>query len=97
MVVGLMERLRIRGSFERVTTSISHGFRKPHPSIYVAHLDAIGARSRDAVFVGDNAACDYFGPRAIGIEAYLIAVRPISGVDERHRLAHLYQLSERLS
>ena len=97
MVVGLMERLKIHESFQRVTTSIGHGFRKPHPSIYRAHLEAIGARASDVVFVGDNPECDYFGPRAAGIEAFLIAARPVSGVAERHRLAHLYQLSERLS
>jgi putative hydrolase of the HAD superfamily len=97
MVVGLMERLHIRESFQRVTTSIGHGHRKPHPSIYRAHLEAIGADAGDVVFVGDNPECDYFGPRAVGIEAFLIAARPVSGVAERHRLAHLYQLSERLS
>jgi putative hydrolase of the HAD superfamily len=97
MVVGLIERLNMRDSFQRVTTSVGHGFRKPHPSIYLAHLDAIGASVSDVVFVGDNPECDYFGPRAVGIEAFLIASRPVTGVAERHRLAHLYQLSERLS
>ena len=97
MVNGLIERLNMRESFQRVTTSIGHGFRKPHPSIYLAHLDAIGAAAGDVVFVGDNPECDYFGPRAVGIEAFLIAARPVSGVAERHRLAHLYQLAERLS
>ena len=96
MVIGLLERLRIHGSFERVTTSIGHGFRKPHASIYQAHLDAIGADVGDVVFVGDNPECDYFGPRAVGIEALLISARPVPGVAERHRLAHLYQLTERL-
>ena len=97
MVVGLMERLNIRESFQWVTTSIGHGLRKPHPSIYLAHLEAIGVTAGDVVFVGDNPECDYFGPRAVGIEAFLIAARPVSGVAERHRLAHLYQLAERLS
>ncbi len=96
MVVGLLERFRIGASFERVTTSIGHGFRKPHPSIFHAHLDAIGVDVGDVVFVGDNAECDYFGPRAVGIEAFLISARPVAGVAERHRLAHLYQLTERL-
>jgi len=97
MVVGLIERLNMRDSFQRVTTSVGHGFRKPHPSIYLAHLDAIGASVGDVVFVGDNPECDYFGPRAVGIEAFLIASRPVTGVAERHRLVHLFQLSERLS
>jgi putative hydrolase of the HAD superfamily len=96
LVLGLIDRLGVGGSFDRVTTSIGHGYRKPHPSIYRAHLDSLGVATRDAIFVGDNPQCDYFGPRAVGIEAYLIAPRPVSGIPEKHRLAHLYQLSERL-
>jgi len=96
MVLGLLDRFDLRTAFSHVTTSIGHGLRKPHPSVYRAHLDAIGVAARDALFVGDNPQCDYFGPREVGIEAYLIAPRPVSGVPERHRLAHLYQLIERL-
>lgn len=96
MVIGLLERFRIRSSFEHVTTSIGHGLRKPHPSIYLAHLEAIGIEANDVVFVGDNPECDYFGPRSVGIEAFLVSARPMAGVAEQHRLAHLYQLTERL-
>jgi putative hydrolase of the HAD superfamily len=96
LVLGLIDRLGVGGSFDRVTTSIRHGYRKPHPSIYRAHLDSLGVATQDAIFVGDNPQCDYFGPRAVGIEAYLIAPRPVSGIPEKHRLAHLYQLMERL-
>jgi putative hydrolase of the HAD superfamily len=96
MVLGLIERFGLRDAFRHVTTSIGHGMRKPHASVYRAHLEAIGVAAQDAVFVGDNPQCDYFGPRAVGIEAYLIAPRPVPGVPERRRLAHLYQLTERL-
>ena len=96
MVEGLLDRLGIRASFDHVTTSIGHGFRKPHPSIYLAHLECIGIHASDAIFVGDNVECDYFGPRAVGIEAYLIAPRPVGGIPERHRLTDLYQLHDRL-
>ncbi len=97
MLAGLMNRLDIDASFARVTTSIGHGYRKPHPSIYLAHLDSLGISAQDAIFVGDNLQCDYAGPRAIGIEAFLIAAEPVDGVDERHRLTNLYELTERLS
>ena len=96
MLRGQIERLGIQDAFCCVTTSIGHGMRKPHPSIYRAHLDALGISAGDAVFVGDNPACDYFGPRAVGIAAYLVAEAPVAGVPETHRLAHLYELSERL-
>jgi putative hydrolase of the HAD superfamily len=96
MVAGLIERLGIGALFAGLTTSIGHGYRKPHPSIYEAHLNSLRVAARDAIFVGDNAQCDYFGPRAAGIEAYLVAARPVAGVPEHHRLAHLFQLGERL-
>ena len=97
MVVGLMDRLGIGDAFDRLTTSISHGFRKPHPSIYEAHLEALGIAANEAVFVGDNVECDFVAPRRVGMEAYLVSARPVSGVAERYRLAHLYQLIERLT
>ena len=97
LVAGQLQRLGIAHAFERLTTSVGHGMRKPHPSIYRAHLEALGISAADAVFVGDNPACDYFGPRAVGIDAYLIAPRPLADVPERHRLVHLYQLSEALN
>jgi putative hydrolase of the HAD superfamily len=91
-----LERFGIDGAFCCVTTSIGHGMRKPHASIYRAHLAALGLTPADAVFVGDNPACDYFGPRAVGMAAYLVAEAPVPGVPEAHRLGHLYELKERL-
>ena len=91
-----LSRLGIDGNFCRVTTSIGHGLRKPHASIYRAHLAALGVAPADAVFVGDNPACDYFAPRSVGMAAYLIAERPVPGVPEAHRLRHLFELEARL-
>ena len=82
--------------FECVTLSVNEGIRKPHPDLYARHLTALALAPRDAVFVGDNAACDYFGPRNAGMRAFLIAPRPVPGVDEAERLTHLFQLIERL-
>lgn len=96
MLRSQLERLGLEDAFCCVTTSIGHGMRKPHPSIYRAHLDALGLAAADVVFVGDNPACDYFGPRSVGITAYLVAEASVAGVAETHRLAHLYELSDRL-
>ncbi len=96
MVTGLIERFGMGAAFDRVTTSIGHGHRKPHASIFRAHLEALGLSAKDAVFVGDNPQCDYFGPRSVGIESFLIASGPVGGVPEKHRLTQLYQLSDRL-
>lgn len=91
-----LDRLGIAHHVEHVTSSVDHGRRKPDPSIYRDHLQVLGLGPGQVVLVGDNAVCDYHGPRAAGIESYLISPRPVPGVDDHHRLAHLYQLADRL-
>ena len=92
-----LERLGIAHLVEQVTSSVEHGRRKPDPRIYQDHLTALGLAVEQVVFVGDNPECDFHGPRAIGMEAYLVAVAPVPGVAESHRLGHLYELSDRLA
>lgn len=96
LVPGLLRRFGVADAFERVTTSVEHGRRKPDASIYHAHLDELDLTPEQVVFVGDNPACDYFGPRAVGIESYLVAPRSVAGVAESHRIAHIYDLPARL-
>ena len=48
---------------------IEHGFRKPHPTIYQRALAAARLDPADVLFVGDDAECDYHGPKAAGIRA----------------------------
>jgi putative hydrolase of the HAD superfamily len=43
------------------------GVRKPHPLIFDAALQAVGAAADEAVFVGDNWVADVEGPLAAGI------------------------------
>jgi putative hydrolase of the HAD superfamily len=45
------------------------GCRKPHPRIYRAALEALGATAAETVFVGDNWASDVQGPLAHGMRA----------------------------
>jgi putative hydrolase of the HAD superfamily len=96
LVPRLLRRFGHDPAFTRITTSVAHGFRKPHASIFAAHLAALDLAPAQVVFVGDNPACDYFGPRALGIDAYLIAPAKVSGVPEAHRLGHLFELPARL-
>lgn len=57
---------------EHVVTSIDHGYRKPHPSIYQAALAPFDCAPADAIFVGDSYEADYLGPIDAGMTAYLI-------------------------
>jgi FMN phosphatase YigB (HAD superfamily) len=92
-----LERLGIAHHVQRVTSSVEHGQRKPDPRIYRDHLAELGLATEQGVFVGDNPECDFHGPRAVGMEAFLVASAQVPGVPESHRLGHLYQLSDRLA
>lgn len=92
LVPAHVERLGLTARFERIVTSIDHGWRKPHDSIYRAALDAAGVAAADALFVGDNPLCDYHGPRRLGMRAVLIATRPQAGVREDDRIGRLADL-----
>ncbi len=92
-----LERLGIAHHVQRVTSSVEHGQRKPDPRIYRDHLAGLGLAIEQVVFVGDNPECDFHGPRSIGMEAYLVAAAPVSGVPESHRLGHLYELTARIT
>ena len=52
--------------------SKSHGRIKPHPSIFVAALSALGTAPGDTVMVGDSYEDDIEGARALGIRAILL-------------------------
>ena len=57
-------------------TSAQVGFRKPHPRIYRAALEANGSSADEAIFVGDNVRADVVGPQNAGIRAILLTSAP---------------------
>jgi len=52
-------------------SSADVGFLKPHPSIFEAALQCLGARPDEAVFIGDNPEADVAGAQGVGIRAVL--------------------------
>jgi FMN phosphatase YigB (HAD superfamily) len=52
--------------------SAAFGRTKPHPSIFRAALEALGAAASDAAMVGDSYADDIEGARALGMRAFLV-------------------------
>ena len=57
---------------DTVVGSKSHGRIKPHPSIFVAALRALGVRAGEAAMVGDSYEDDIEGARALGMRAILL-------------------------
>ena len=76
---------------DAIVDSRSHGRVKPHPTIFEAALERLGASPAEAVMVGDSLEEDIEGARALGIRAILI------DREDRHpevepRLTDLYGL-----
>lgn len=71
-----LRRLGLSGLFRSVVTSARVGWRKPHPSMFIKALEALGARISEAVFVGDDPVADIEGAKRLGLKAVLIERRP---------------------
>ena len=76
---------------DAIVDSRTHGFVKPHPTIFRAALDALGADAADAAMVGDSVAEDVEGARALGMRAILVD-RDDRHPDVEERLSDLYGL-----
>jgi HAD superfamily hydrolase (TIGR01662 family) len=89
------------GLVTAAVSSSSHGYLKPHPSIFEAALKLMSVAAADAVMVGDSVGQDIAGARGIGMRAVLVrrgaADQPFDGeVDPEvpviHRLHDLLPL-----
>ena len=66
--------------FGVIVDSVRAGFSKPDPRIFMQALDRLGVAPLDATFVGDSAARDMAGARALGMRhIWLIADPPPPG------------------
>lgn len=77
------------------------GRMKPHPQIFQAALDCLGAEAHEAVFVGDNPAADIVGAQKAGMRAVLRSGRhereaPPGLVEPDYRLDTLAELPPQL-
>jgi HAD superfamily hydrolase (TIGR01549 family) len=76
---------------DAIVDSRSHGRVKPHPTIFQAALELLGAMPAEAVMVGDSVEEDVEGARALGMRAILID-RDDRHPDFEERLTDLYGL-----
>jgi len=60
------------GLISATVSSFEHGFMKPHPSIFAAALERIGAVAPEAVMVGDSVRQDIEGALNAGMRAILL-------------------------
>jgi HAD superfamily hydrolase (TIGR01662 family) len=72
-LASFQQHFRLDGLFAVTLSSASHGYMKPHPSIFEAGLRAVGAPAAEAVMVGDSLAHDIEGARRLGMRGVLVA------------------------
>ena len=76
---------------DAVVGSKAHGRTKPHPSIFVAALAALGVRAAETAMVGDSYEDDIEGARSLGMRAILLD-RDDRRPDEEERIDTLLAL-----
>ncbi len=75
-------------------SSSDHGYMKPHPSIFQAALELVGATPSESVMVGDSVAHDIEGARQVGMRGVLIARSSTAGHDPRDGVPVIRSLKE---
>ena len=80
LVPRLARRFGLNTAVDRVISSVTVGWRKPHRVIFETALRESGAAADDSVFIGDNWEADVEGPRLVGMSAIYVgapsALRP---------------------
>lgn len=71
MIHRLLEQWELK-AFSVITTSVTHGRRKPHPEIFLDTLALLQLQPEEAVYVGDSYQADYKGATNVGMQCYLI-------------------------
>lgn len=64
----ILDRSGLWDVFAAVLISDEFGRRKPHPAIFAAALERLGAAASEALFVGDSPADDIVGAQAVGLD-----------------------------
>ena len=96
LVPTLLDSMGVTELFDVTVLSIEHVYRKPHPSIYQRALDALRSDSERVAFVGDTYEADYVGPRAVGLDAYLIDPAGRHDVPDEHRLTTVLDIESKV-
>jgi FMN phosphatase YigB (HAD superfamily) len=70
----VLKRSGIADCFATITDSGLVGYEKPHPAIFQAALQSMGAKPEESLYVGDVYSVDYLGATGVGMQAMLLDV-----------------------
>jgi HAD superfamily hydrolase (TIGR01662 family) len=88
------EHFELNGLIAGAISSAEHGYLKPHPSIFEAALQLVGARPQESVMVGDSLTHDIEGARMVGMRGVLVhrGGPPVAGADDVVAIGDLSEL-----
>lgn len=72
-LVSFQSHFSLDGLIGAVVSMSTHGFMKPHPSIFQSALSQLGVDADEAVMVGDSLVHDVLGARRAGVTGVLLA------------------------
>lgn len=72
-LVSFQSHFELAGLISVAISSSSHGFMKPHRSIFQAALDQMGVTADEAAMVGDSLLHDVIGARRAGMQGILLS------------------------
>lgn len=72
-LASFQSHFELTGLISAAVSSSEHGYMKPHPSIFEAALQLVGAAPREALMVGDSVRQDIDGALRVGMRAVLVA------------------------
>ena len=96
-IAEVLGRCGIAECFTSITDSGVVGYEKPHPAIFRAALEAMGAEPRESMYVGDVYSVDYLGATGVGMQATLFDVAGAYRESGVARVESLEELEGRLA
>jgi putative hydrolase of the HAD superfamily len=91
-----LENMKVAEYFSSIITSVEHGKRKPHASIFEDALQATGGESHNALYIGDTFATDYIGANDVGMRCLLIDPHEKQNIPPEDRISHILDLGDRV-
>jgi HAD superfamily hydrolase (TIGR01509 family) len=95
-IAEVLKRCGIADCFASITDSGLVGYEKPHPAIFQAALQAMGAKPEESLYVGDVYSVDYLGATGAGMQAVLFDVAGAYREMGVARVESLEELEKRL-
>lgn len=92
LVPGHLRRMGLLDVMSTIVTSVEVGRRKPHPLIFEAALERLGAAPGETLFVGDSIEADFRGATKAGLHALVVGSAGGRHLPDKYRVPSVRDL-----